>query len=344
MEIGLYTFGDAGTSRVTGTTVSPDTRLRHLVEEIELADQVGLDVFGLGEHHRADYAVSAPAMVLAAAATRTRTIRLTSAVTVLASEEPIRVFQQYSTLDNLSAGRAEVMVGRGSFIESFPLFGQDLDAYDRLFIEKLGKLLAANEDEILDWPGTTHTVPVPARGVYPRPVQKKLPIWVAVGGTPDSVARAGRMGLPLALGIIGGQPARFAPLFDLYRRAATQAGHDAGVLETSLNLHGFVADTRDQALENFAPAYAEVMTRLGGERGWPPMGRPQVEAAAAPGGSLFLGSPDEVVDKILAAHDLFGFSRILLQMAIGAVDHTALMRAIELFGNRVAPKLREALI
>jgi len=343
MEIGLYTFGDAGMSRVTGATVSPETRLRHLVEEIELADQVGLDVFGLGEHHRADYAVSAPAMVLAAAATRTRRIRLTSAVTVLGSEDPIRVFQQYSTLDNLSGGRAEVMVGRGSFIESFPLFGQDLDDYDALFIEKLEKLLAANAAEVLDWPGTTHTAPVPHRGVYPRPVQDRLPVWIAVGGSPDSVARAGQMGLPLALGIIGGQPARFAPLFDLYRRAADRAGHDAAGLATSLNLHGFVAETRDRALESFAPAYAEVMTRIGAERGWAPMTRAQVEGAAAPGGSLFLGSPGEVVEKVLAAHELFGFSRILLQMAIGAVDHSALMRSIELFGTRVAPELRKTL-
>lgn len=343
MEIGLYTFGDAGASRAAGTTVTPATRLRHLVEEIELADQVGLDVFGVGEHHRADYAVSAPAVVLAAAATRTRTIRLTSAVTVLSSDDPIRVFQQYSTLDNLTDGRAEVMVGRGSFVESFPLFGFDLDDYDALFVEKMGKLLAANHAEVLNWPGSTHTAPVPHRGVYPRPVQERLPVWVAVGGTPGSVARAGELGLPLALGIIGGQPARFQPLFELYRRAAAQAGHEPANLGTSLNLHGFVADTRERALEHFAPTYAEVMTRLGGERGWPAMTRRGVEAAAAPGGSLFLGSPADLVQKILAAHEMFGFSRILLQMAIGAVDHGALMRAIELFGTRVAPEVRQAL-
>lgn len=344
MEIGLYTFGDAGAGRAAGTTVTAETRLRNLIEEIELADQVGLDVFGLGEHHRADYAISAPVVVLAAAATRTRNIRLTSAVTVLSSDDSIRVFQQYSTLDNLSNGRAEVMVGRGSFIESFPLFGLDLDNYDALFVEKLEKLLAVNEAEILNWPGTVHTAPVVHRGVYPRPVQDRLPIWVAVGGTPESVARAGQMGLPLALGIIGGQPARFAPLFDLYRRAAERAAHDPARLATSLNLHGFVADTRDRALANFAPAYAEVMTRLGGERGWAPMTPAQVEAAAAPGGSLFLGSPEEVVDKILAAHELFGFSRVLLQMAIGAVEHRALMHAVELFGTRVAPELRKAVV
>ena len=343
MEIGLYTFGDAGRSRAADTTITPEMRLRHLVEEIELADQVGLDVFELGEHHRADYAVSAPAVALAAAETRTRSIRLTSAVTVLSSDDPIRVFQQYSTLDNLSNGRAEVMVGRSSFIERFPLFSLDLDDYDALFIEKLEKLLAANDAEVLDWPGTAHTAPVPHRGVYPCAMQEILPIWIAVGGTPDSVVRAGRMGLLLALGIIGGQPARFAPLFDLYRRAAAQAGHEPGRLATSLNLHGLVADTCECALECFAPAYAEVMTRLGSERGWAPMTRPQVEAAAAPGGSLFLGSPDEVVEKILAAHEIFGFSRVLLQMAIGAVDYRALMRAIELFKIRVAPELRKAL-
>lgn len=343
MELGLYTFGDIGTCRATGLTVTPRERIGALVEEIDLADQVGLDVFGLGEHHRPDYAASAPAMVLAAAATRTSRIRLSSAVTVLSSDDPIRLHQQFATLDNLSGGRAEIMVGRGSFIESFPLFGCDLDDYDALFIEKLRMLLTIREDEILDWPGTTHTHAVPRRGVWPRPVQARLPVWVAIGGTPGSAARAGQLGLPLALGIIGGQPARFAPLFDLYRQSAARAGHDAAALPTSLNVHGFVAETRQRALEIFAPPVMEVMTRLGAERGWPPMTREALEASASPGGSLFLGSPEEVVDKILAAHGIFGFTRILVQMAIGVMEHAEVMRAIELFGTKVAPAVRKAL-
>jgi len=263
-------------------------------------------------------------------------------VTVLGSDDPIRVHQQFATLDTLSGGRAEIMVGRGSFIESFPLFGCDLDDYDALFVEKLQMLLAIREGDILDWPGTRHTHPVPRRGVYPRPVQERLPVWVAVGGTPGSVARAGQLGLPLALAIIGGEPRRFAPLFDLYRQSATRAGHDADALATSLNVHGFVAETRQKALDIFAPPVMEVMTRIGAERSWPPMTRAGVEASAGPGDALFLGSPFEVVDKILAAHELFGFSRFVIQMAIGIIDHADVMRAIELFGTKVAPEVRRA--
>ncbi len=342
MELGLYTFGDVGTSQATGLSVTPKERIAQLVEEIVLADQVGLDLFGLGEHHRPDYAVSAPAIVLAGAATQTSRIRLSSAVTVLSSDDPVRVHEQFAALDNLSGGRAEIMVGRGSFIESFPLFGYDLDDYDALFAEKLQMLLAIREGEVLDWSGTPHTPTVPRRGIYPRPVQERLPIWVAVGGTPASVVRAAELGLPLALAIIGGQPARFAPLFDLYRQSATRAGHDVAALPTSLNVHGFVAKTRQQALDIFGPPVMEVMTRIGAERGWPPMTRAALNASADPGGALFLGSPAEMVDKILAAHELFGFSRFVIQMAIGIIDHVEVMRAIELFGTRVAPELRRA--
>jgi probable LLM family oxidoreductase len=341
-ELGLNTFGDVGRSPATGLSVTPAERIPQLVEEIVLADQVGLDVFGLGEHHRPDYAVSAPAMVLAGAATRTSRMRLSSAVTVLSSEDPIRVHQHFATLDNLSGGRAEIMVGRGSFIENFTLFGYDLDDYDALFAEKLSMLLAIREGEILDWPGSAHTHPVPRRGVWPRPVQERLPVWVAVGGTPGSVARAGQLGPPLALAIIGGEPRRFAPLFDLYRQAAARAGHDAATLPTSLNVHGFVAETRQKALDVFAPPVMEVMTRIGAERGWPPMTRAAFEASAGADGALFLGSPAEVADKILAAHEVFGFSRFVIQMAIGVMDHGEVMRAIELFGTKVAPELRKA--
>jgi probable LLM family oxidoreductase len=342
LEIGLYTFGDLGVDPATGRRIGPAERLRNLVEEIVLADQVGLDVFGLGEHHRPDYAVSAPAVVLAAAATQTRRIRLTSAVSVLSSDDPIRVFQQFSTLDNLTEGRAEIMVGRGSFIESFPLFGYDLADYDTLFAEKLQLLLQINSAERTGWPGGRHTSPIPDRGIYPRPHQARLPIWIAVGGTPQSVARAGMLNLPLALAIIGGEPARFAPLFDLYRQTARRAGHDPASLRASLNVHGFVADTTQQAADIFYPAQAEVMNRIGRERGWPPTTRSHFDAARGPRGALLVGSPAEVEDKILAMHEIFRFDRFLIQMAIGVLDHLKLMRAIELLGTKVAPQVRNA--
>jgi probable LLM family oxidoreductase len=343
MEFGLYTFGDVGTDPVTGHRIGPAERLRNLLEEIVLADQAELDVFGLGEHHRPDYAVSAPAVALAAAATQTRRIRLTSAVTVLSSDDPIRVFQQFATLDYLSQGRAEIMAGRGSFIESFPLFGYDLDDYDTLFAEKLQLLMQLNESERVSWPGGQHTPPISDRGVYPRPYRDKLPIWIAVGGTPQSVARAGALALPLALAIIGGEPARFAPLFDLYRQTARRAGHDPATLKTSINVHGFVAATSQEAADTFYAPQAEVMNRIGRERGWPPTNRAQFDMARGRRGALFVGSPAEVTDKILAAHETFRFDRFMIQMAIGVLDHAKLMRAIETLGTKVAPDVRKAL-
>jgi probable LLM family oxidoreductase len=342
MEIGLYTFGDVGKDPVTGRYTSPSERLRQLVEEMKLADEVGLDVFALGEHHRADYAVSAPAVALAAGATLTKSIRLSSAVSVLSSDDPIRVFQQFSTLDNLTEGRAEIIAGRGSFIESFPLFGHDLGDYDTLFAEKLEMLIELNKGEKLNWPGGKHTPAVNGRGVYPPPVNGSIPLWIAVGGTPQSVARAGLLGLPLALAIIGGEPARFAPFFDLYRQSAARAGHDPATLKTSINVHGFVAETTQEAKDIFYPAQAEVMNRIGRERGWPPTSRQQFEAASGPRGAQFVGSPAELTDKILAHYEIFGFDRILIQMAIGVMDHAKLMKAIELLGTRVAPELRKA--
>jgi len=340
MELGLYTFGDVGTDPRTGRKVGPAERLKNLIEEIELADQVGLDVFGLGEHHRPDYAVSAPAVVLAAAASRTKNIRLTSAVTVLSSDDPIRVFQQYATVDLISGGRAEVMAGRGSFIESFPLFGLDLSDYDALFAEKLAMLLKLREGETLDWPGSDHTPRVAGRGIYPQP-ERKLPLWIAVGGTPQSVARAGALGLPLALAIIGGEPARFAPFFQLYRESARRAGHDPATLPTSINVHGYVAETADD-VDLFYNAQAEVMNRIGRERGWGPTNRAHFDASAAPKGNLFVGEPQKVVDKILANHEIFGFDRFLLQMAIGVIPHDRMLKAIELYGTKVAPQVRKA--
>ena len=343
MELGLYTFGDIGTDPVSGRTIGPRERLNNLVEEIELADQLGLDFFGLGEHHRPDYAVSSPAVALAAAATRTKNIRLSSAVSVLSSDDPVRVFQQFSTLDNLTGGRAEIMAGRGSFIESFPLFGYALEDYDTLFSEKLDLLIKLTESEHVTWPGGEHTQRIDGRGVYPRPVQEKLPIWIAVGGTPQSVGRAAMLGLPLALAIIGGEPHRFAPLFNLYREAAKKFGRDPAALKTSINVHGFVAETSQEALDTAFPAHADVMNRIGRERGWgAAMTRGQFAEAAGPRGANFAGSPAQVVDKILANHEIFGFDRFVLQMAIGVMDHGKLMKAIELYGTRVAPEVRKA--
>ncbi|KAA2313437.1 LLM class flavin-dependent oxidoreductase [Pseudooceanicola sediminis] len=341
MEVGLYTFGDVGTNPVTGEKVNAQTRLNNLLEEIELADQVGLDVFGLGEHHRPNYAVTSPATVLAAAARTTKTIKLSSAVTVLSSEDPVRAYQQFSTLDNLTNGRAELMVGRGSFIESFPLFGYDLNDYDALFEEKLAMLMAINEDEKLNWKATTHTQGVKGVGVYPRPVNGKLPIWIAAGGTPQSMVRAGAYGAPLALAIIGGEPRRFAPLAGLYRRAAEQAGN-ANKARVSLNVHGFVGEDGKAAADLFFPAQKQVMDQIGRERGWGPQSRAQFDASMSAEGAMFVGSPAQLVDKILGLKEDLGFDRVTIQMAIGVIAQKDMLKAIEVLGTKVAPELRKA--
>lgn len=342
MQIGIYTFADIARDTTTGQTITPEQRMRHLLEEIELADQVGLDVVGIGEHHRPDYLVSSPAVVLAAAAVRTKQIRLTSAVTVLSSDDPVRVFQDFATVDLLSNGRAEIMAGRGSFIESFPLFGFDLDDYDTLFSEKLELLLKLRNSERVTWSGSQRA-PLHDLGVYPRPVQEPLPVWIAVGGTPQSVTRAGTLGLPLALAIIGGQPARFAPLVELYRESGRRAGQDPAQLRVSINSHAFVADTSPRAADIFFPPYAEVMSRIGRERGWPPTTRAQFEEMRAPSGALLVGSPQEVIDKILLEFQYFRHDRFLAQMSVGAMPHNDVLRAIELLGTVVAPAVRKAL-
>ena len=339
MELGIYSFAEATPDPSTGRTISAEQRLANLLEEIELADQVGLDVFGIGEHHRPDYVVSTPAVVLAAAAARTSRIRLTSAVTVLSSDDPVRVFQEYATLDLLSHGRAEIMAGRGSFIESFPLFGYDLQDYDALFAEKLKLLLALRERPRVTWHGR-HRAPIEDRAVYPRPVQNPLPVWIAVGGTPQSVMRAGSLGLPLALAIIGGAPERFVPLVELYRESARRAGHDADSLQVGINSHGFIADHAEQAAADAFPPYFDVMGRIGRERGWPPPTRVQFDAERSPRGALLIGSPQEVIDKILYEHELFGNTRFLVQFSVGSMPHAKLLRSIELFGTAVAPVVR----
>jgi probable LLM family oxidoreductase len=332
MELGLATFADLSSG------ISAEQRIRDLLEEAELADQLGLDVFAVGEHHRPDFAVSAPAVALAAIAARTSKIRLSSAVTVLSSDDPVRVFQQFAELDLISGGRAEIMAGRGSFIESFPLFGYDLDDYDELFAEKLELLLAIREDTYITWSGM-HRPALHGAGVWPRPVQQPLPVWIAVGGTPQSVVRAGTLGLPLTLAIIGGQPERFVPFVDLYRQALTAAGHGADA-KLAINTHAFVGDTAGQADAAFASSYLNMMNRIGRERGWPPAGRAEYEALRSARGALAVGSPEEVAEKLLFEHELFGHRRYLAQMSVGAVAHRDVMRSIELFGTKVAPLVR----
>jgi probable LLM family oxidoreductase len=337
MEIGLYTF--ASLSPESGLEGgSHERRIRDLLEEAELAEQVGLDVFGVGEHHRPDFAISAPAVVLAAIAERTSRIRLTSAVSVISTDDPVRVFQEFATLDLLSGGRAEIMAGRGSFTESFPLFGFDLHDYDALFAEKLELLLRLREEVHVSWQGRFRP-PIDGMGVYPRPVQDTLPVWVATGGNPESAIRAGGLGLPMALAIIGGEPARFAPLAKLHRQAATRAGHDP-VPAFSINSHGHIATTSREALDESFPPVSAAMNRIGRERNWAPMTRADYENAATLRGANFVGSPQQVIEKILFQHEIFEHDRFLLQFGVGAMPHDQIMRSIELFGTQVAPTVR----
>ncbi|MEI7772007.1 MAG: LLM class flavin-dependent oxidoreductase [Chloroflexales bacterium] len=338
MELGIYTFGEVP----DGSAESARQRMQELLAEIELADQVGLDVFGLGEHHRVDYMISAPAVVLAAAAARTKRIRLASAVTVLSSDDPVRVFQEFATLDLISQGRAEIAAGRGSFIESFPLFGYNLDDYDSLFASKLDLLLALRESELVTWAGK-HRATIDRRAVYPRPLQRPLPVWIAVGGTPASVVRAGRLGLPLAVAIIGGARASFAPLIDHYRASAGQAGHDPSALAVSINSPGHLADTSQQAADESYPHIASTFDKIGRERGWGAMSRAQFDQLRALRGAFAVGSPQDVIEKILAQHAVFRHQRFLLQIGAGTICHAQRMRTIELFGTVVAPAVRAAL-
>jgi len=340
MEFGVYTFADV-VPDADDKQRSTHQRFVELIEEIRRADELGLDVLGLGEHHRPDYAVSSPATVLAAAAAVTRHIKLTSAVTVLSSEDPVRVFQQFATIDQLSGGRAEIMVGRGSFIESFPLFGYDLNDYDALFEEKLAMLLALNKSEHVTWDGNL-TQSLDDAGIYPRPYQDRLPIWQAAGGTPASAVRAGTLGLPLALAIIGGMPRQFVPFINLYKRAWAEHQGDAP-LQLGINTHVYVAEDSQQAANEYFPSYAEVMRRIGRERGWSPLTREQFEYMRSPEGSLMVGSPQQVVDKILYEHELFGFTRFLAQMRMGDLSHALHMKSLELFATKVVPAVRESI-
>lgn len=337
MQIGLDSF----VALPPGGGVRPETVLSDLLDEIALADQAGLDVFGIGEHHRAEFLDSAPVVILAAAAARTRRIRLTSAVTVLSAADPVRVFQNFATLDLLSGGRAEIVVGRGSFTEAFGLFGFSLGDYDSLFAEKLDLLLKIRARTHVHWKGQ-HRAALQGEGVFPRPVQDSLPIWIGVGGTPSSFGRAGTLGLPLAVAIIGGEPRRFRPLLDLYREAGQRAGHPADQLKISIHALGYVAHDSETAADDFFPGYAQAFTKIGQERGWPPVTRAHFEALRGPTGALIVGGPDDVAAKVRHYHEaLGGIDRLTFQMSVAALSHAKLMTAIELLGSRVAPAVRE---
>src|SRR5467141_2874506 len=343
MQIGIDSFAAAISDSATGLTLTPVERMHHLLEEIELADRVGLDVFGIGEHHRAEFLDSAPVVILSAAATRTKNIRLTSAVTVLSAADPVRVFQEFATLDLISHGRAEIVAGRGSFVESYPLFGLSLEDYDSLFSEKLDLLLKIRENTHVHWSGK-HRAPLTGQAVYPRPLQNPLPIWIGVGGTSESFARAGMLGLPLMVAIIGGEPKRFRPLIDLYRGAGRRAGHSPERLTIGLHSVGFLGDTTQQAADDFYPGYAHTFTEIGKERGWPPTTRAQFDAVRGPTGALLIGDAETVAEKILYVNDaLGGISRITFQMGVSTLPHEKMLRAIEILGTRVAPIVRKEL-
>jgi probable LLM family oxidoreductase len=343
MQIGVDSFGAVISDPATGRTLSPVQRMQNLLEEIVLADQVDLDVFGIGEHHRSEFVDSAPVVILGAAATRTRNIRLTSAVTVLSAADPVRVFQEFATLDLISHGRAEIVAGRGSSVEAFPLFGFDLDDYDSLYSEKLDLLLKIRENTHVHWTGK-HRPSLTGQAIYPRPLQNPLPIWIGVGGTPASFVRAGTLGLPLMVAIIGGEPKRFRPLIDLYREAGRRAGHSAEKLIVGLHAIGFLGDTTGQAADDFYPGYAHTFTEIGKERGWPPATRAQFDALRGSTGALLIGDSETVTQKVLYVNEVLGgLARVTFQMGVSTLPHEKMLRSIELLGTRVAPIVRKEL-
>jgi len=342
MELGLITFADMEPAGLQNNAKTAHQRIRDLMEEISLADQLGLDVFGIGEHHRPDYAVSSPATILAAAAMITKRIKLSSAVTVLSSDDPVRVYQQFSTIDLLSEGRAEIMAGRGSFLESFPLFGYDLNHYDELYAEKLDLLLQINRDIMINSTGK-HRPSIKDRGVFPRALQPQIPIWLAAGGTPASAVRAATLGLPLMLAIIGGSPEHFVPFIDLYKKTFLSAGHQPDTLRFGINNHTYIGTDSRKAGDEFFPHYAAMMNRVGRDRGWPPFSRERFEYSRSEGGALMVGSVAEVTDKILREYELFGFTRFMGHISLGTLPHHLAMQSIELFGDKVIPEVRKAI-
>jgi probable LLM family oxidoreductase len=342
MELGISMFGDLPFDPATGQFQGPQQRLLEIIEEIKLMDELELDYFGIGEHHRPDYAVSSPQIVLAAAATVTRKIKLGSAVSVLSSSDPVKLFQDFSLIDLLSNGRAELMAGRGSFIESFPLFGYDLRDYDALFAEKLDLLLQINSKERVTWHGKFRPS-LDDQAVLPRPLNNTLPIWIAVGGTPESVVRAGRLGLPLMIAIIGGSPVQFRPLFELYRETYIESGHDLSRYQVGIHSHSFFGNDDGELSDRYYPLYAAQMNRVGKSRGWPPYQRSQFEYGKSRNGALFIGTAEEMVDKILYMQELFGLTRFAAHMDVGAPAHKDMMKSIEIFGTKIAPKVKAAL-
>jgi probable LLM family oxidoreductase len=337
MEIGIDSFAAVNINNSSATSNNSMNALAELLERIEQADKAGLDIFGIGEHHRKEFLDSAPSIILAAAAARTKNIRLTSAVTVLSAADPVRVFQNFATLDLISQGRAEMVVGRGSFIDAFPLFGLNLDDYDELFIEKLNLLLTIRRDEVVTWTGKFRPA-LNNQAIYPRPVQNPIPIWLGVGGTPESFVRAGSLGLPLMVAVIGGETHRFRPLIDLYREAGKRAGYTEDQLKVGLHSLGYVANTKEEALNDYYPGYAETFTRIGKERGWPPVTRARFDAQNGPTGALLVGDAEEVAEKIVRhSKSLGGISRFTFQMDNAALPHSKLMNSIELIGKKVAP-------
>jgi len=341
VELGISTFGDVQPDGVAGKAIHAHQRVQELLEEVKLADEVGLDVFAFGEHHRPDFVISAPEIMMAAAAAVAKTIRLSSSVTVLSSADPVRTFQNFATVDLLSNGRAEIMAGRGSFIESFPLFGYDLNDYDTLFTEKLDLLMRINEHEIISWSGK-HRAAIKNHGVYPRPYQQSIPIWLGVGGTPSSAARAGKLNLPMMIALLGGPPKQFVPFVDLYREAAQKAGHDVSKLQLGISCQFFVSEDATQAVDDFYPSYEKLMNRVGRERGWSPMNKTQFEFLRSDG-PLVVGNVQQAIDKILQQHELFHNTRFLAQLVTGFTPHQKIMHAIELFGTKIAPVIRKEL-
>ena len=341
MELGISMFADLSTDFSTGIKKKAGQRLQELIEEIKLADEVGLDVFGIGEHHREDYAVSNPEIILAAAATVTKNIRLGSAVTVLSSADPVRIYQNFSMVDLLSGGRAELMAGRGSFIESFPLFGHNLHDYDKLFEEKLDLLININKNEEISWTGSVRP-PLKKQRIFPRAEGNGLDIWIAVGGTPESIVRAAKLGLPLMVAIIGGSPAQFKSRFDLYKSEYIKAGHDPAAMRTGIHSHTLIGENSDDIGHRFYPYYAAQMGKIGRERGWPPLSREQFEFSRSPNGALFVGDPSEITDRILQVQEMFGLTRFVAHMDTGGPPHADIMKSIELFGTKVAPAVRKA--
>jgi probable LLM family oxidoreductase len=338
MELGVFSFVDNTLVGGTAARLSPTQRTHNLLEEIRLADQVGLDVFGIGEHHRQEYVASAPTVLLGAAAAQTKNIKLTSSVIVLGSDDPVRVYQQFSTIDLISKGRAEIMIGRGSFIESFPLFGYELNDYDEIFTEKMHLLMTLQENEVVHWKGK-HRPSIDGLGVYPRPHQQKMPLWIAVGGTPQSAYRAGYLGIPMAIAIIGGEPARFKAFADLHKRGAQDAGIPQAPI--SINSHGVVAESYSDAFETAFPAYKVTMDTIGRERGWAPMTRGQFEDSATISGANFIGSPQQIIDKIMYQYEIFKHDRFMIQMSVGTIPQQNMLKSIELFGEKVAPEIRK---